>query len=266
MIEKDIYKKTFDDIHASERTQMEVLKMASENKHRTDRITGKRIAIIATAAALVLTLGIVAYAAIDWSGFALTGDMRKSSVEQMLEEASIGYATEMVESDGTVHYSDNEGNETLVLTAEEAARYEQELEAIREDAVRSSTALVDVDTLPIVPQSVTELEIDNDGAIPDFALGNGHMVLFCDKGKTGYSLDAGDYVTLTLASNDDCRVEYFVIHDGVMLSDEIDSERCPSHTFSFEVTESGAYCFALMYASADASNFTSGTLTIDQAK
>lgn len=264
MFEIDRYKKAFDDIHASERTQMEVLKMASLNEHRTERRPGKRIVIIAAAAALALVLGIAAYAAIDWSGFALTGAMSKASVEQMLSQASVGYAAEAVEPDGTVHYYDKQGNETLVLTAEEAARYEQELEAAREDAVRGSTALVDVDTLPVVPGSVTELEVDFGGDIPAFALGNGHMVLFCDEGKTGYSLAAGDRVTLTLASGDDCRVEYFVIRDGVMLNDEIDAGRGRSHTFTFEATEPGDYCFALMYASADASELASGTLILSR--
>lgn len=266
MFELDQYKKAFDDIHASERTQMEVLKMASENKHYTYQISGRRIAVLAVAAVLVLALGIAAYAAIEWNGFALTGDMSKSSVDQMLEEASIGYASEFVESDGSVHYLDAQGNETRVLTAEEAAQYEQEMEAAREDTVRSSTSLVDVDTLPVVPQSVTELEIDADGIIPDFAFGNGHMALFCSTGNTGYTLDAGDRMTLALTSGDDCRVEYFVIRDGVMIAEAIDGDRSLSHAFSYEVNEPGEYCVALMYASVDASNFTDGTLSIDQGR
>ena len=59
-------------------------------------------------------------------GFALTGGMRKASVDKMLEDYSPAIRMELVEPDGTVHYLDKQGNEIMVLTAEEAAKYEQE--------------------------------------------------------------------------------------------------------------------------------------------
>ena len=212
----------------------------------------------------MIALCVAVYAAIEWTGFALTGDMSKSTVDQLLEKASIGYASEARDSDGTVHYYDQQGNETLVLSAEDAAQYELQLEEEREAAVREETELVDVDTLEIVPQSITELEIVMNGRIPDYVLGNGHMLVFCDEGKNGYLLAEGDKLTLTLESGDECRVAYYLIRDRRVAEQQIDASLCMSHHCDFQIQESGSYCIAVMYASASASSFTQGMLLIDK--
>ena len=265
MIETDRYKKTFDDIHASERVQMEVLKMTVENKPLRRRPAGKRTVVLAAVVVLLIVLGMAAYAAATMNGFSLTGGMSKRAVSQMLEEYSSGAHMALVEPDGTVHYLDKQGNEIMVLTAEEAAKYEQEQREAKYNAVRSSTALIDVDTLPGVPNSVTELQIGADGSIPDFALGNGHMAVLCGADEKGWDLKAGDSLALTLTSNDDCFLVFYVIRDGVMLSQEYDPTRVRSHAFSFAATEPGSYCLGLRYGSVSASNFTNGKLLIQQA-
>ena len=265
MFEIERYQKAFDEVHASERTKQEVLRMSSGNTPTRRRGTGRRVAILAAAVALMAVLGMAAYAAIKMDGFALTGDMPKVSIDNMLEEYSPVTHRALVEPDGTVHYLDEQGNEIMVLTAEEAAKYEQEQREAKENAVRSSTGLIDVDTLPGVPNSVTELVIGADGSIPDFALGNGHMAILCGADKKGWDLKAGDSLALTLTSNDDCFLVFYVIRDGVMLSNEYDPTRVQSHTFSFEAAEPGSYCLGLMYGSASASNFTNGTLLVEQS-
>ena len=265
MFEIDQYQKAFDEVHASERTKQEVLNMTSGNTPFQRRSAGRRIAILAAAVALMAVLGMAAYAVITMDGFALTGDMPKASIDNMLEEYSPVTHMALVEPDGTVHYLDKQGNEIMVLTAEEAAKYEQEQREAQDNAVRSSTALIDVDTLPGVPNSITELVIGADGAVPDFALGNGHMAVLCGADGKGWDLKAGDSLALTLTSNDDCFLVFFVIRDGVMLSEEYDPTRMRSHAFSFEAAEPGSYCLGLMYGSASASNFTKGKLLIQQA-
>lgn len=265
MFEIDRYQKAFDEVHASERTKLEVLNMTLGNTPSRRRSAGRRIAILAAAVALIAGLGMAAYAVITMDGFALTGDMPKASIDNMLEEYSPVTHMALVEPDGTVHYLDKQGNEIMVMTAEEAAKYEQEQREAKEDAVRSSTALIDVDTLPLIPNSVTELQIGADGSVPDFALGNGHMAVLCGADKKGWDLKAGDSLALTLASNDDCFLVFYVIRDGVMLTKEYDPARVRSHAFSFEAKEPGNYCLGLVYGSASASNFTKGTLLIEQA-
>ncbi len=265
MAETDRYKKFLEVSRASERVQMAVLKMTVENKPVRRRPAGKRIVVLAAVVVLLVVLGMAGYAAAALNGFSLTGGMSKRAVSQMLEEYSSGTHMALVEPDGTVHYLDKQGNEIMVLTAEEAAKYDREQREAQENAVRSSTALVDVDTLPGIPNSVTELVIDADGSIPDFALGNGHMAILCGADKKGWDLKAGDGLDLTLTSNDDCFLVFYVIRDGVMLSKEYDPTRVRSHAFSFAATEPGSYCLGLMYGSVSASNFTNGKLLIQQA-
>ena len=262
MIEIEKYKKTFDDIHAPETTKMEVIRMISENKRNYSPLSIRRIAILVAAAVLVLGLGMIAYAAIEWSGFALTGDMAQSSLDQLLREASTGEIGEMIEADGTVHYFDKQGNEVKVLSAEEAKQYEQELEALHEEAVRNSTGLVDINTLPIIPAGITEMVISDSGNISDFALGNGYMVIICDNENKEFSLESGNQITLSLTSNDECRIEYYLICDGVMLENQIDDKPVLNHSCSFEITDSGNYCLAITYASSAASNFTDGSFVV----
>ena len=262
MSETEKYKKVFDDIYAPETTKTEVYKMISENKQNYKPLAIRRIVVLVAAAVLVTGLGMIAYAAIEWSGFALTGDMNQSSLEQLLKEASTGEIGEMIEADGTVHFFDKQGDEVRVLSAEEAKQYEQELEVLHEETIRNSTSLVNIDTLPLIPAGVTELEIGDGGIISDFALGNGYMVIICDNENKGFSLESGNQITISLTSNDECRIEYYLLCDGVMLENKIDDKLTFNHSCSFEVTDSGSYCLAVMYTSSAASNFTNGNIVV----
>lgn len=266
MLEIDRYKRSFDEIHASERARMEVMKLTSENGPAKRRTAGKRIIVLAAVVVLLAVLGMAAYAAATLNGFSLTGGMSKRAVNQMLDDYSAATEMALVEPDGTTHYLDKQGNEIMVLTAEEAEKYEQEQREAWEDAVRRSTALVDVDSFSVIPRSITELEFDAEGTIPDFALGNGHMVILCGAEKTGCLLEAGDRIMLTMTSNDECHLSYFVIRDGVVFSNGTDEGRVRSHVFSFEAAETGRYFIALIYSSVTASNLTGGRLSIERAK
>ena len=99
------------------------------------------------AAALCISVG--AAAICKWGGFALTGSMSEGEKMALLEKvAALPGGVEVRDEDGTVHYLDETGKEVLVLSAQEAAKHEQELLRAQEQTVRESTALVDADTLP----------------------------------------------------------------------------------------------------------------------
>lgn len=88
----------------------------------------------------------------------------------MLEETSVIHAMEQIDADGTVHYFGEDGREELVLSAEEAAAYQQQQIAAHDRAVCQSTTLVDVSTMPFIPNSVTELAVDADGHLRNLHL------------------------------------------------------------------------------------------------
>ena len=219
-----------------------------------------RMAVIAAILVLSLLGTGTAFAYVKWGGFALTDGMSKAQKRALLAD-NRAYAEALVSADGTVHYLDAQGNEVLVLSAEEAARYEREKKAAREQAVQESTELLDVYTTTLVPSSVTELTTDVQGAFADFMLGNGHMVLLHPEGEEGYALQKGDVVTLSLTANDECILEFGMVRDGKAM--EITSDRAKEHAQAFTAPEDGSYCFYVMYYSADKSAFTDGRLTID---
>lgn len=209
------------------------------------------------AAALCVT---AAAAAVKWSGFAFTGGMSDAEKAALLQSASTMVASELVEPDGTVHYLDENGRETLVLSAEDAAAYEQAKNTAQEQAVLESTARIDAATLSLLPRSITELPVDADGAFAECALGNGCMILLHPEGQDGFSLSPGDSVTIALTANDSCILEFSLFRDGAFVT--ADTAAAGQHSFTFPIDEPGLYCFGVEYCSAGASTFTDCTLTI----
>lgn len=223
-----------------------------------------RASLIAAVLAVCILLSAAAVAVFEWSGFASTSGMSDSEKQALLSEAATSGTMALVEPDGTVHYLDNNGNELFVLTAEEAAEYEANRRDAHDQAVRESTDLVDVDTFPLIPYGITELSINSEGQFADFAFGNGYMVLLHPENADGYSLTAGDTVTITLDSNDTCILEFGLVKDGVALEGE--TVKAQNHEYFFEISENGVYCFYITYFSAGASSFTNCMLTISSNK
>lgn len=201
-----------------------------------------------------------AAAALRWSGFAFTGGMSEEEKAAILFEAEQGTVDAKEAPDGTVTYFDAEGNAILALSPEEAAAYERERAAQADEAVCASTGLVDLSTMPLLPNGVTEVAVGGDGSVADFALGNGHAVLLHPEGNEGFTLKAGDEVTVTLTAGDECILEFGRFRDGVY--DGAETEKAREHSFTFPVEEDGVYCFYVEYFSAAASNFTDCSLTI----
>lgn len=253
------------DIASSERIKEATMKkihdIKSMDSHRTRKFF--RAGLIAAVLVVCTLLSAAAVAVFEWSGFASTSGMSKSEKEALLAEASTGTVA-MVEPDGTVHYLDQNGNELFTLTAEEAAEYEIDRRRAHDQAVRESTDLVDVDTFSLLPNGITELSTNSDGQFADFALGNGYMVLLHPENADGYSLTAGDTVTITLDSNDTCILEFGLVKDGVALEGE--TVKAQNHEYFFEISENGVYCFYITYFSTDASSFTNCMLTISSNK
>ena len=241
---------------------LESVRRLTMRKIKQEKTTNRRkrwlAPLAACAAVLLLTVGALAYA--EWHGFALSGGMSAGEIAAVLEEASHGTVGEMVESDGTVHYYDGL-NETLVLSEEEAAAYEQAREEARVQAVRESTSLLDMDTMEFVPSGVTELAISPDGSFADFLVGNGHMVILYPEGSRGLALRAGDRVTVSVTADETCYLEFGMVKDGAMLETVTDRARAHEHTFT--APEDGIYCFTLLYSSASASAFTDGRVTVE---
>ncbi|MBR1780042.1 MAG: hypothetical protein IJ751_01400 [Oscillospiraceae bacterium] len=224
----------------------------------------RRVLVTAAALALLLALGATAYAAANWTGFLNTSGMDEESIRVVLREAELGTASVQVDPDGTAHYFDREGNEVLTLSAGEAAEYEARLAREQEERVRASTDRMDVDTLPYLPKGITELAVADDVTFTDFALGNGYVVLLYPEGEAGFSLRAGDVVTLSLEANDACLLEIGAVEDGRACA-ALDTERTRSHSVTYEVPEDGVYCFIVGYTSSSASNFTHCRLEVTPA-
>ena len=224
------------------------------------RISGAGLAAAVIAAALCVsaTAAVVAH---KWPGFVFTGNMSEAEKEQMLEETSVLHAMEQIDADGTVHYFGEDGREELVLSAEEAAAYQQQQIAEHDRAVCQSTTLVDVSTMPLIPNSVTELAVDADGHFAEFAFGNAHMVLLYPEGSTGFDLRAGDTVTVSLDADARGSLGFGLFRDGNYVSEEVVSAQ--GHLYTFEIEEDGRYCFFVENCSAGMYICTDGTLTVN---
>lgn len=224
------------------------------------RISGVGLAAAVIAAALCVsaTAAVVAH---KWPGFVFTGSMSEAEKDRMLEETSVIHAMEQIDTDGTVHYFGEDGREELVLSAEEAAAYQQQQIAAHDRAVCQSTTLVDVSTMPFIPNSVTELAVDADGHFAEFAFGNAHMVLLYPKNSTGFDLRTGDTVTISLDADARGSLGFGLFKDGIYVSEEVVSAQ--GHLYTFKIEEDGRYCFFVENCSAGMYICTDGSLTVN---
>ena len=233
-------------------------KIQVESKKRPHKL----YRVQALAAVAVLALSVTAGAALSRKagGFTLTEGMSGAEIEALIADASVAAATMVEDSDGTVHYLDDSGNEVLVLSKEDAAAYERNRQAKREQAVKASTTLVNLSTMPLLPHEATELASEADGQFADFALSNGGMVLLHPDGEDGYALKAGDTVTVMMDANDKCRLEFGCFKDGTFLSAEMASAQ--RHEYSFHIQDDGLYCFSVEYYSAGMSAFQNCVIVV----
>lgn len=250
------------ELGSAEKVKAEVRRKLRETAPQSRAVKrASRVGLVAAVLAAALCISAGAAAIYKWGGFALTGSMSEGEKKALLKEvAAMPGRVEVRDVDGTVHYLDETGKEILVLSAREAAKYEQELLRVQEQAVRESTTLVDADTLPLMPAKITELDVDESGAFADFALGAGSMILLHPAGKDGFELAAGDTVTIQLTASDVCYLQFGMVKDGVFVEAETHHEQEQSHTFI--VKEPGLYCFYVEYYSSDVSTFTGGKVTV----
>lgn len=227
-------------------------------KHRpVSRLS--KLGLIAAIAAGALCVTAAATAVLHWTGFVPTKDLSQAEKLTLWNQAA-DTSTASIDRDGNVHYYDREGNEVLVLTAEEAAAAEQARREAWETSILDSTELVDFSTMEFLPNSVTELATDPAGRFDSFMLGNGHLVLLHPAGEAGYMLEAGDTVTISLKASQNCYLSFGLFRDGQFIGAE--TTRSREHCYTVPISEDGCYCFSIVYCSADAGELTDGILTI----
>ena len=235
--------------------ELTMKKIKAENKP-----TRRPLKIVMLAAALIAALGITAFAAADIWGFTDTSGMSRHEINRLLKEHTTVEFTEMVAPDGSVSYMD--GSEVLfTLSAEDAAEYEEARRESKQQAVRKSTDMLDVDSMELFPNSVTEIAVDKSGAFGDFIIGNGHTVVLCAQDGGNFSLEQGTKVALTVRSGERCVARWGLVCDGEMLEEVSVKGEMIEHCF--DIPSDGEYCFTLSYYSADADNFTDGKITIE---
>ena len=118
-----------------------------------------------------------------------------------------------------------------------------------------------ISTVQCVVRPAFEMAVDDDGKFNDFALGNGSMILLHPAGRDGFNLMAGDVVTIKLTSNDSCILEFGEFKDGDFVCAE--AATAQQHSCTFEIEETGMYCFSVEYCSANASSFTNCIITVE---
>lgn len=251
------------DIASIERIKEATMKKIQDTKTspytRTARKFSKAV-IVAAVMAATLCVTVAAAAVIKWGGFAFTDGMSDADKQAFIENASVLHAGEYEDGNGYTHYLDENGNEIMVLSPKEAATYERNKQATKVQAVRESTDLVDVSTMPLMPIKVTELPVGNDGQFAECALGNGSLILLHPAEKNGFDLKAGDVITIALTSNDKCILEFGQFRDGDFV--DATTASAQQHTRTFEIKEDGLYCFYVQYYSAGVSTFTDCMITV----
>jgi len=255
-----------------------VLERTMERVQQRPRSRTRRWAGIAAACAAVALLGCTAVAHIGgWNGFRLSSSLTKSERTEVLEAAKTGLAAESVDAaTGEVTLYDREGNVTAVMTQEEYAARQQQASENHTAELQASTSHLDISELfPICPNSITELEIGEDGAIPDILLGNGALVLLKQAGDAGWTLKAGDQVTISVHGNAPCNFEFYLISGEQIVEETHISRTLPGSfeedpasadpTGTFTIPADGEYYFMLGYFSAAADEFTDGVVSIAQS-
>lgn len=240
-----------------EATMKRIEKESSVTNFKPRKISRVGMIVAVLVLSMMFTGSVFAY--LNWDGFANTSEMSKAEKEALLKD-NVAFAVESVDAGGNVYYFDESGEEMMELSEEEAAAYEKEKMANKEQEVQESTKLVDVSTLTLVPNGITKVKIEKDGRFEDFALGNGYMVVFSPEDAEHYLLKKGNSVTISLNANDECILECGMIKEGKVIEEK--TEKNQYHEYSFEITKEGNYNFYVMYYSADKSIFTEGVLGI----
>ena len=225
--------------------------------------TKKHLLRLAVALIVVLALSLTAAAAVavyKGRGFVFTENMSQAEKDELVEEASIVYARKQIDADGTVHYFNSDGSEALVLSAEEDAAYQARLRAEHDRTVCESTTLVDLSTMPVLPNAVTELAVDADGHFAAFGFENAQMVLLYPEASGGFSLQAGDTVTLSFDTETLCSLGFGSFKDGEYAGETTVSADGFLHTF--EIEADGEYCFFLENLSAGMCFLSNGAVTV----
>ncbi len=238
---------------------LERIKELTMKKIHSERRCRRPVRYIAVAAALIAALGISVAAVGDHWGFTDTSALSGAEIEALLAEAEVGHYTEMVAPDGSVSYM-YDGDVRFTLSAEEAAAYDEAKRESRRQAVRESTDMLDVDTLELFPNSVTEIAVDGEGGFGDFALSNGNLVLLCAGNGEAFELESGDSVSISVSSGRPCYARFGIVKDGEVLEEV--SLHASTLAHSFDIPTDGEYCFTLGYYSVDADNFTEGKIVI----
>lgn len=220
-----------------------------------------RVASMAAILAVILAVSVTAYAVNNWNGFMNTGNLSRQEIREIMDMIENSGCSESTAEDGSVHYFDSQGNEMMVLSQKEARQIERERQENKITHNQETAGhLLDIDTLEVMPHSITPITSDKAGNIEDFLMGNGSMVILHPKGENGYWLNKGETVTITLEATGDCVVEFGVVRNGKMR--ETSSTKTKLHEFSYIAIKDGLYCFTAMYYSASADNFSNCSITI----
>lgn len=254
------------DIYEQEIASAERIKEVTMKKVQDEKIVpnnNKRKIIKAAAIITVLMVSVAAtgtsQAHLEWNGFALTAGMSEKE-KAALEEYNIALMA-CRDSEGNLHYLNAEGEETKVLSEEEAAAYNQQKLEARKKALQESTKLLDVQSLEHTPMGITEMTTDEEGRFAEFALGNSYMVILRPEATDKYSLKKGDTVRIALTDEEDCILEFGMIKDSIIV--EKDSVKSTSHHYVFNISEDGEYNFSIMYYSVNKGFFTDCMIVIE---
>lgn len=245
-------------LHAVKSATLHKIRAAT---HRPIPRLSKLGLIAAIVAGVLCVTAAGAASVLHWTGFAETEKLSGAEKASLLEQAA-STGTQEIDQDGNVHFIDGKGNE-VVLSAEEAAAAEKARQEARDRAVAESTALVDLTTMEFMPNSVTELATDETGSFNSFMLGNAHMVLLHPIGEDGYTLQAGDTVTISLEAGQKCYLDFGLFQNGKFIDAE--TVHAQDHCYTFEIAADGCYCFSIEYLSASADELTGGRLTVNKA-
>ena len=237
-----------------------VLKKLGQDTAETKKIhrLKKPVFIAAVLAAAIGVCGF-AYAYVRWAGFSYTEGLTEADKEAIEEQAS-RTSSEEVDAEGNITYFDEEGNETMTMTEEEAEKYWEQMEAERNAAVQESTDKVDVYTFDTVPQGITEVFTDETGVFEDFMLGYQYAALFFPENSEGYALTAGDTVTVSLTAKERVGIEFGYILKGVASESELVWNT--DFSYDMKIPEDGVYCFYIRLFSDPVVELSNGKLEI----
>jgi hypothetical protein len=114
--------------------------------------------------------------------------------------------------------------------------------------------------MPVLPNAVTELAVDADGNFAGFGFENAQMVLLYPEASGGFSLQAGDTVTLSFDTEKLCSLGFGSFKDGEYAGETTVS--ADGFLYTFEIEADGEYCFFLENLSAGMCILSNGAVTV----